>query len=720
MSKRSSASSPNLTVLELVSLKEALEEKWGVSAAAAAVAVAAPAAGGGGGAEEAVEEKTAFDVMDHRGRQLEDPGHQGDPRRDRPGPEGGQGRRRRRSEGRQGGLSKDDAERSRRSSRRPARPSRSATSPRRRMLVVVWRAPAVGPSAVLGWVRSRTVTAWAKRQRGPLAITLAFLVLGMMNLILVPPFVPRDESSHVTYALAIADGRFPRIDDTNPAGAIPGLEPFKTWTANHPPLFYVLSAVPLEAGKAIDEPVLGLRGMRLLNLLFGAVAVLPGGRARRAAAAAPARGADARGGRLGLAGAVANNLAVAYNDGLGLAAAIALLVVACGSCGRARRAGCSWRWRCSPPSAAWRGSPSSWRSASLRCWRPPASTCAGPARRVLAAAAAFCLPFAAAAVASGWWYLRNRREYGSFTGTSFIIQMQGRGPHAGYLELLQTPWFWRKMHSDIWGAFVRSGSLAGWPRRDPRDRVGDRHRLPAGRARAVVAVGPAAPRPLDAIAWTLAGAFAVAERLADREVLHHGWERPRAVPVRRPAGGRGAGAVAFQVLPFNRREYGHDLRDRRVDGGRLLPAAAVLQQVQPGRRHGAGRDRRSDAARGHVRASLPGSCAGSPPGTADAVGRRARRRRSHAGAGAGERAGNAALHRQRRGRAHRLRRGRGRRAAAGGHRPDAGRRRSPVCRPVGCSTPRTTRRSTTRWWGPACGSWWTRGGRSAGCAWPGR
>ena len=54
----------SLTVLELVSLKEALEEKWGVSAAAAAVAVAAPAAGGGGaGAEEAVEEKTSFDVI---------------------------------------------------------------------------------------------------------------------------------------------------------------------------------------------------------------------------------------------------------------------------------------------------------------------------------------------------------------------------------------------------------------------------------------------------------------------------------------------------------------------------------------------------------------------------------------------------------------------------------------------------------------------------------
>ena len=52
-----------MTVLELVELKNKIEEEWGVTAAAP-VAVAAPgaaAAGGDGGA--AVEEKTAFDVM---------------------------------------------------------------------------------------------------------------------------------------------------------------------------------------------------------------------------------------------------------------------------------------------------------------------------------------------------------------------------------------------------------------------------------------------------------------------------------------------------------------------------------------------------------------------------------------------------------------------------------------------------------------------------------
>jgi large subunit ribosomal protein L7/L12 len=47
-----------MTVLELVELKNKIEEEWGITAAAP---VAAAAAGGGG--EAAVEEKTAFDVV---------------------------------------------------------------------------------------------------------------------------------------------------------------------------------------------------------------------------------------------------------------------------------------------------------------------------------------------------------------------------------------------------------------------------------------------------------------------------------------------------------------------------------------------------------------------------------------------------------------------------------------------------------------------------------
>jgi len=50
-----------MTVLELVDLKNKLEEEWGVTAAAPMAVAAAPAAGGDGAA--AAEEKTAFDVV---------------------------------------------------------------------------------------------------------------------------------------------------------------------------------------------------------------------------------------------------------------------------------------------------------------------------------------------------------------------------------------------------------------------------------------------------------------------------------------------------------------------------------------------------------------------------------------------------------------------------------------------------------------------------------
>jgi large subunit ribosomal protein L7/L12 len=51
-----------MTVLELVELKNSIEEEWGVTAAAP-VAIAAAATGGGDGAAAAEEEKDSFDVI---------------------------------------------------------------------------------------------------------------------------------------------------------------------------------------------------------------------------------------------------------------------------------------------------------------------------------------------------------------------------------------------------------------------------------------------------------------------------------------------------------------------------------------------------------------------------------------------------------------------------------------------------------------------------------
>jgi large subunit ribosomal protein L7/L12 len=52
----------SMTVLELVELKNKIEEEWGITAAAP-VAVAAPGAAAPGGDGAAVEEKTSFDVV---------------------------------------------------------------------------------------------------------------------------------------------------------------------------------------------------------------------------------------------------------------------------------------------------------------------------------------------------------------------------------------------------------------------------------------------------------------------------------------------------------------------------------------------------------------------------------------------------------------------------------------------------------------------------------
>jgi large subunit ribosomal protein L7/L12 len=52
----------SMTVLELVELKNKIEEEWGITAAAP-VAVAAPGAAAAGGDGGAAEEKTSFDVV---------------------------------------------------------------------------------------------------------------------------------------------------------------------------------------------------------------------------------------------------------------------------------------------------------------------------------------------------------------------------------------------------------------------------------------------------------------------------------------------------------------------------------------------------------------------------------------------------------------------------------------------------------------------------------
>ncbi|HVW88090.1 MAG TPA: 50S ribosomal protein L7/L12 [Gaiellaceae bacterium] len=53
----------SMTVLELVELKNKIEEEWGITAAAPVAVAAGGAVAGGGDGGAAVEEKTSFDVV---------------------------------------------------------------------------------------------------------------------------------------------------------------------------------------------------------------------------------------------------------------------------------------------------------------------------------------------------------------------------------------------------------------------------------------------------------------------------------------------------------------------------------------------------------------------------------------------------------------------------------------------------------------------------------
>ena len=53
----------SMTVLELVELKKAIEEEWGVTAAAPVAVAAAPGAPAAGDGGAAAEEKDSFDVV---------------------------------------------------------------------------------------------------------------------------------------------------------------------------------------------------------------------------------------------------------------------------------------------------------------------------------------------------------------------------------------------------------------------------------------------------------------------------------------------------------------------------------------------------------------------------------------------------------------------------------------------------------------------------------
>nr|WP_007517723.1 MULTISPECIES: DUF6541 family protein [Pseudofrankia] len=96
-----------------------------------------------------------------------------------------------------------------------------------------------------------------------------------------------------------------------------------TYTANHPPLFYAIESVPLEAGIHSGHPIAGFRAARLLNVVMGIAALAAvAWLVRELLPTRPdlAVGATAV---MGTVGMFINSCGQIYNDGLSLATIIA-------------------------------------------------------------------------------------------------------------------------------------------------------------------------------------------------------------------------------------------------------------------------------------------------------------------------------------------------------------------------------------------------------------
>jgi hypothetical protein len=286
---------------------------------------------------------------------------------------------------------------------------------------------------------------------------LAFLTLAAVQAVAIRPYLPPDELYHVGYAVTVLDGRLPTLTTPMPAGRVPLMptdgRPRRIYVANHPPLFYAVTAAPLGLGEVLGAPRAALLAARLLSvsLAAGGVAMV----AWLALLLAPGRPRVAIGAAwlAALLPSLSHVSAFVYNDGLGFLATTTVLVAAVAVVRRGpampRLAGLA----AATTAAALTRAPGMAMVAVaavataagvwLHRWRPPL-------RRALVAAGAGALVGGIAAGSAIWFYLRNRSLYGSLTGAAYNQQLFRFKPQDHVLELLGSPAYFLRLYDGLW------------------------------------------------------------------------------------------------------------------------------------------------------------------------------------------------------------------------------------------------------------------------------
>lgn len=258
------------------------------------------------------------------------------------------------------------------------------------------------------------------------------------------PSSGNDETSHLGYVGSLARGELPTIDTPSvedPAAYGDLADDLQAldadhddiWTANHPPLFHLL-LVPLFLASDGD-PGSVFVAMRLVNTVgFALWIVLVGMVARELAPGRPAVPALAA--LVALAPSLVLRSAFLITDGMSAAASMLAILIAVRMLNGAVTPGRLAVIAAAGTVAA--GTRASGVLTVAACtvvllvvlWRRE-----GLGRAVLVAAVGGGVP----ALATGWFYLRNLRLYGDFTGEGVLLEKFDKEPMTALIQLWRLP-----------------------------------------------------------------------------------------------------------------------------------------------------------------------------------------------------------------------------------------------------------------------------------------
>ncbi|MFE3999229.1 phospholipid carrier-dependent glycosyltransferase [Nocardioides sp. YIM B13467] len=279
----------------------------------------------------------------------------------------------------------------------------------------------------------------------------------------------RDEGPNAGYAVELSSGRLPTIDTpvTTDARRYPqvveGLgtmvdEPHRhIWTANHPPLYYLMSLPFVAAAGALDAPQVMVVGMRLINAVGSALCVLLVGLiafevTRREAVAFLATGISASCAVLVTAG---GHIA---NDGVAVAASSLTLLATIRILNRGLSPGRLALVALAGAAAAGAKAPGVLTVVLCGAAIAVALLLRDHSRRgVIRALGASAVATGVPALATGWFYVRNIVIYGDPTASDALLDKFDREPNGTWWQVVTDGSLWKDWYERLWVPLLAEG-----------------------------------------------------------------------------------------------------------------------------------------------------------------------------------------------------------------------------------------------------------------------